>query len=1031
MNISGIDRFNNLLTHIAWTRTSQKAEPEDKAKEILKLFNILIHENSNEKVVIKQARKLGLCDETKLTDLTTLFTEVHSSTELKDTIFSFINNPDNLLGDLYQLKKAQQPDCLVAYQKEALREAEEKVADNIVQAKRVLVEINDEASCSGIDYIFSFANGTRISIPKGFGAYRDIGWKPCEKFIQGIMEQTPLSLSSATWMGSGWFKRDLEISEEALKRILSHTSDNNFYEHGYLLNVKHPITGEPLIIDAHGDSDDIEGGHGTLALFGPIMWNGENVTEIFWKRIDEMINTHRVKQIEKNKGDITVRFEGNCNTKLIQEEKDIEGLKKLLGAVKISKQKNNKDGAFYFYLDEKWKVDKAQSIRDGHTQRYGGESPQISHGNGWYFRIFEDDRRCSSDGRKWTLSDFECLFGLEGFAYERELLHYQTIIRFDTRPALEKAIHILTTVGIVHPLQITVRDLELYIFDSIDYSKIKSPDAEKAYLQFSQLAIVAVPNESNKVHKKSPITLSEENSKDKFEHFFRLACPEALHPYLQIWEENEKICIEFFYPLHLKDRGMYENLIRKAFNLMNNIAQWEKNIKEPEINREKLFFKLRNVNEVDTFIAAIAKKEKLLSYLKARFIGAALEIEQSHSQVDVKALTTINADERGLILVEQQSCVAVASREELLRAAKKGENHRIPRLATCSEDATWVLEEILLAGSNYKEEVSLSTCCLLIKCGAKANQDMLKHAAYIGDVALVKMITEQGVTIANKLESFHLFFIPCNAINLPLIEFFYNEMQGFDPEIKQQLLNTGLTKVLWAWNRIDLVDQGARFLIKLGAQLSHDINIESPKVIYLGDLLKDNPRSDIKKLFKDIVEMRGPEQIEKDIEEFIRKETVFEKSSYLPPCWPAPTLRCNHIYHTANPLKNFISFNQKAVLALLRQGYGHVALQNIINDDTDCGDPLRQLHLIHLQTNFAYILNQLDNSTKERLIEQERKILNTCLSYIFDKRAKIESPEKGFLDKCVNRWQTLGMTEEARIELEKFGEDAQKWIKML
>jgi hypothetical protein len=184
--------------------------------------------------------------------------------------------------------------------------------------------------------------------------------------------------------------------------------------------------------------------------------------------------------------------------------------------------------------------------------------------------------------------------------------------------------------------------------------------------------------------------------------------------------------------------------------------------------------------------------------------------------------------------------------------------------------------------------------------------------------------------------------------------------------------------------------------------------------------LKDNRRSDLIKLLKDIVSMRGPDQIEKDIEEFVRKQTVFVKSSLLPPSWPAPTHRWGHIFNTLNNFKNYLSLSEKTVIALLEQGYGKVALRNIIKDDIDCGDPLRQMHMNDVQTHFALILNQLDEPTKKRLIEQERKVLSTCLSYLFDKREKFCYQDEHFLDKCVTRWKALGMETEALAELDKY-----------
>ena len=900
------------------------------------------------------------------------------------------------VGHIVDLSK----DELCIYQKQALEKAEANLSHHYEEATRVLGQINDQASYSSSDYIILFENSrTVFQFPYGFKAYRDIGWRPCPEFIKGIMEKEPTKLSIIRWTGSGGFRRGLKLSDEAFLRILSHESNSSPLQ-GYLLNIAHPKTGKSLIIDAHDMSEDIEQGHGTLAEFGPIFWEGQDVTKEFWGRLDEMI----ADLSEENK---SCTFPGIIEDLPIQEENgNLEDLKNALDALTFEVRKIDKKWAYYIDIDAEWKIDRVRSILESYLECYGGPDPIIKHGCGWRLNIFHED--LSNKGRKWTLSEFESLFGMEGGAYDERVRFYRWEATFATKTCLEQAISKLCSEGIVNPLQLVVKNLSLYIFDTIDFKKAKKLQKTESLLEPQSFAIP-------KPIKRVPlISIPGANPKDKLAKFFELLCPAVLRPFFRVEAENDFVTLTPLTPPNIPDKDLYYQFIHEALKLMLDILGWQGFTRSCMSYTNKLYIAKEDLN---VFISAIQTKRRLICFIKARFLAAARLLGEHES-----ILSSISPEEHALILESELLYFTNAAQNQLLLAAKEGEDHRIPYLVRLAGNPSYVLEQILC---NLQHLPKTSTCNLLIKAGAKPTQKMLYYATSAKNIPLIELLQKNGINLQPNLETDNPFLTACRCGALEVIELLFKDVNKFDSDIRQKMIDRGFAGVLKATHKVNNIF-GARFLFKQGAQMDHKTYQGDPIIISIGlNLYYPEKVKEVIELLREIETRRSPEQLEKDIENYIREQMCFIQSP-LTKNLPDPKDRSSHLmsFYGRRHCPCMIKY-------LLKFGYGKESLYRIINDDSLSLDPIEVIHRNAVQMNLLEVLEIDSNEILEKIIAREKKVLASCMAYLFDKRAIFDHFEQHFLDNYVTHLKSLNMGITALTELDKYRPVSDPWREIL
>jgi hypothetical protein len=225
------------------------------------------------------------------------------------------------------------------------------------------------------------------------------------------------------------------------------------------------------------------------------------------------------------------------------------------------------------------------------------------------------------------------------------------------------------------------------------------------------------------------------------------------------------------------------------------------------------------------------------------------------------------------------------------------------------------------------------------------------------------------------------------------------------------------------------------FLLAQGVDLEHQSD-ELPRVLQLARTLTKQHTAELGgelgELVHKLAALRGPKQVESDIETYVRDNTCSYLEGPPPEDWPNPRYRWNHLSNPSSNLKNFKTSGLKEVCKLLELGYGRQGLYAIINDQKEREDPIKQMQLVHLQVTLLKLLVQNQNpEIKKQLAASEKRVLAECIAYIFDPRAVLDRVEKECLDDCVIRWQYLGLVKDGIKELQKYGNKAIPWLKKL
>lgn len=97
---------------------------------------------------------------------------------------------------------------------------------------------------------------------------------------------------------AGGFIRDIPVAETLLAQIYKNTADNPagkllqyqypLYSCGFLAGIKTPDK-KDIVIDCHSYTSRLGDGSPTIAKFGRIYWEGEEVTEVFWERLTRLV----------------------------------------------------------------------------------------------------------------------------------------------------------------------------------------------------------------------------------------------------------------------------------------------------------------------------------------------------------------------------------------------------------------------------------------------------------------------------------------------------------------------------------------------------------------------------------------------------------------------------------------------------------------------------------------------------------------------------------------------------------------------
>jgi hypothetical protein len=151
--------------------------------------------------------------------------------------------------------------------------------------------IDFDKNLSGSNIIIH-VNDRTYQLPGGWKAYADKGWLPPQSFINDILSpQTPFHINRRDYRGLAGFL-DRKVSKEFFQLFVANADrtpmhDCNSYRIGFLFGITLPDNSY-YIIDGHGMENDLHFGRATLAKFGSIVQDGQNITHAFWDRVEAL-----------------------------------------------------------------------------------------------------------------------------------------------------------------------------------------------------------------------------------------------------------------------------------------------------------------------------------------------------------------------------------------------------------------------------------------------------------------------------------------------------------------------------------------------------------------------------------------------------------------------------------------------------------------------------------------------------------------------------------------------------------------------
>ncbi|MFZ4763272.1 MAG: ankyrin repeat domain-containing protein [Alphaproteobacteria bacterium] len=456
-------------------------------------------------------------------------------------------------------------------------------------------------------------------------------------------------LEHYSYKGMGGYKAGMPITPENLERVAMNSRDDNlYYSHnsnndtrsymvGYLFGVKTPA-GQELNIDAHGMEFDIERAEGTIAQFGPILWqvpNGtvQDVTEFFWQRVhflsEEALN-HQERGYSKVQLPNFTGGQEDFTAIAIEKTADIKlntsGLKNLianpLDGLVTSQDRYQKSPVANRLVQQLRQITGAQQIENlvrppadalskftfaDKDEAYKGRKileTALSNKFSYYVSTIIDDigenyfyvtkqLQGYFGAKAPNFHGLERMLGKQGEAVDEQLIDYHTKLCFTSREKMIAAIEILTRddEAIINPLNILARGHDLYLTGQINHQHLQAiwQRAE------NPLVAVALPQASSPLQPAFANNIPAPTPEREFDYssrtgtryalryLFKLLLPKELYLDLEVdysysSGQRYEYSTELEVIIHNEIEGMggriKYNILREAFDLIARVSTW-------------------------------------------------------------------------------------------------------------------------------------------------------------------------------------------------------------------------------------------------------------------------------------------------------------------------------------------------------------------------------------------------------------------------------------------------------------------------
>jgi hypothetical protein len=490
--------------------------------------------------------------------------------------------------------------------------------------------------------------------------------------------------------GGGGYISGITIDDSVLEKILVNTSDDNlhytFDEHtglknymvGYLFGVETP-SGQTMNIDAHDMQFGIRHGEGVIAEFGPIMWQGQDVTEAFWSRVafmseralDQEARGHatftlpeydasREEALEQIPVSYTedlsppqsaeaflaeepldglVSYQGYDNTDYVSDS-IVRNLRTItLASQAIAIQKSPENALIKFsFRDRRQLSDGESALMKALGKRYNNTSSGVVDFVGEdAFYVNDEVRQMYLDPP--TVDGLERMLGKQGERVDNDTVNAHVKLSFDSREQLEGAVATLTdpTARIVNPLDITIKGNHLSITGRIHTAPLREVAARVDDISTPSLETGTDEMRSHSSAKRTETSIPEfdygsaTGLEDAVRFGLNSVMPEEMLGTLSIRYDYEKQAVEIRHERtdDSVTAKVQDSIIREGMDFVSRVVRWndaELTVEETTPETEGITCAYLPYHQVPLFAEALHNREnngRLLSYIFRTFETAA------------------------------------------------------------------------------------------------------------------------------------------------------------------------------------------------------------------------------------------------------------------------------------------------------------------------------------------------------------------------------------------------------------------------